>query len=81
MFLKENDIDADCINKVKEGSLAVRMPGSITEEKIKILQDVDYLYISMLKKSGFYDKIWQAINILLLRLPKHSSWLKNSSFI
>ena len=45
--------------------LAVRMPGSITEEKIKILQDVDYLYISMLKKSGFYDKIWQAFSTLL----------------
>ncbi|UAT43439.1 glutamine-hydrolyzing GMP synthase [Anaplasmataceae bacterium AB001_6] len=45
--------------------LAVRIPGEITEEKINILQEIDEVYISALKKENLYDKIWQAFAILL----------------
>jgi len=45
--------------------LAVRIPGSITKEKIKILQNVDDIYIKFLKEKTLYQKIWQAFAILL----------------
>ncbi len=45
--------------------LAIRIIGEITPEKIKILQEADDIYISKLKQSGWYDKIWQAGAILL----------------
>jgi len=45
--------------------LAIRMPGAITKEKIKILKEADYYFISSLKKENLYDKIWQAYAALL----------------
>ena len=45
--------------------LAVRIPGNITNEKIKILQDADQIFIDQLKKKKLYDKIWQAFSVLL----------------
>ena len=45
--------------------LAIRMPGIITNEKIKILKEADYYFIQALKEYGFYHKIWQAYAALL----------------
>jgi len=45
--------------------LAIRMPGSITNEKIKVLKEADYLFINELKKTNLYHKIWQAYAALL----------------
>ena len=45
--------------------LAIRMPGIITNEKIKILKEADYYFIQALKNHGLYDKIWQAYAALL----------------
>tara|TARA_B100000965_G_scaffold107118_1_gene88409 strand:+ start:2734 stop:4296 length:1563 start_codon:yes stop_codon:yes gene_type:complete len=45
--------------------LAIRIPGLITKEKIKILKDADYYFIKALKDHGFYHKIWQAYAALL----------------
>ena len=45
--------------------LAIRMPGLITNEKIKILKEADYLFINELKKTNLYHKIWQAYAALL----------------
>jgi len=45
--------------------LAIRMPGIITNEKIKILREADFYFINELKKSNLYDKIWQAYAALL----------------
>lgn len=45
--------------------LAIRILGEITEEKIRILQDVDDIFISNLKKANLYNKVWQAGAILL----------------
>ena len=45
--------------------LAIRIPGSITYEKIEILQNVDDIYIKFLKEKKLYQKIWQAFAILL----------------
>ncbi|MDC0451955.1 glutamine-hydrolyzing GMP synthase [Candidatus Pelagibacter sp.] len=45
--------------------LAIRMPGIITNEKIKILKEADFYFIKALKDHGLYDKIWQAYAALL----------------
>ena len=45
--------------------LAIRIVGSITAEKIKILQEADYIFIQELIKNNLYDKIWQAYAALL----------------
>ena len=45
--------------------LAIRMPGIITNEKIKILKEADYLFINELKRNNLYHKIWQAYAALL----------------
>lgn len=45
--------------------LAIRILGDITPEKVHILQEADYIFIEGLKKSGLYDKVWQAGVIFL----------------
>ena len=45
--------------------LAIRLPGGITPEKIKILQHADSVYLDEIRKAGLYDKIWQAFAVLL----------------
>ena len=45
--------------------LAVRILGDITEEKVRILQDADDIFISALREWGLYDTVWQAGVILL----------------
>ncbi len=45
--------------------LAIRMPGEITQQKIKILKDADDIFIKALKDYDLYNKIWQAYAALL----------------
>jgi GMP synthase (glutamine-hydrolysing) len=45
--------------------LAIRIPGEITREKVKILQEADAIYIDEIRKAGLYDDIWQAFAVLL----------------
>jgi GMP synthase (glutamine-hydrolysing) len=45
--------------------LSIRIIGSISREKIKILQEADAIFINEIKKRDLYDKIWQAGAILL----------------
>jgi GMP synthase (glutamine-hydrolysing) len=45
--------------------LAVRILGPVTQERIKILQEADDIFISELKKANLYNKIWQAFAVLL----------------
>ena len=45
--------------------LAIRILGEVTEEKVKLLQEADHLYISALKEFDLYNKVWQAGTILL----------------
>ena len=45
--------------------LAIRIVGNITPEKVKILQEADYIFIQELIKNNLYDKIWQAYAALL----------------
>jgi len=45
--------------------LAIRIPGIVTDKKIKILKEADYYFINELRKLNLYDKIWQAYAALL----------------
>ncbi|MDB5531378.1 MAG: guaA [Devosia sp.] len=45
--------------------LAIRCPGGITPEKLDILRRADAIYLDEIRKSGQYDKIWQAFAVLL----------------
>ena len=40
--------------------LAIRILGEITEERLKILREADYIFIEELKKSKLYNETWQA---------------------
>ena len=45
--------------------LAIRILGDITRDKVRILQEVDHIFINGLREWGLYDQVWQAGAILL----------------
>ena len=45
--------------------LGIRILGDITAEKVRILQEVDAIFIDNLKKWNLYDSVWQAGAMLL----------------
>jgi len=45
--------------------LGIRILGDITAEKVRILQEVDHIFIEGLKSQGLYDEVWQAGAMLL----------------
>lgn len=45
--------------------LGIRILGEITEEKVRLLQEADHIWISSLKENDLYDEVWQAGAILL----------------
>ena len=61
-------IDKNIINRhpFPGPGLAIRILGEVTKEKVELLQDVDDIFISELKRNNLYKKIWQAGAILLL---------------
>lgn len=63
----ELGIPADMINRhpFPGPGLAIRILGEVTEEKAKLLQDADDVYIQALKNHDLYNKVWQAGAILL----------------
>jgi len=68
---KTLNIDPNIVNRhpFPGPGLGIRILGEITPEKVRIIQDVDDIFISALKKNGLYDEVWQAGAILL---PIHS---------
>ena len=45
--------------------LGIRILGDITPEKVRILQEVDHIFIRGLRNHNLYDKVWQAGAMLL----------------
>jgi GMP synthase (glutamine-hydrolysing) len=45
--------------------LAIRILGEVSEDKVRILQEVDHIFISSLRSSDLYNKVWQAGAIFL----------------
>jgi len=64
---KELKIPAEILNRhpFPGPGLAIRILGEVTEERLEILREADYVFIDELKKSGYYDMTWQAFAALL----------------
>lgn len=45
--------------------LGIRILGEITPEKVRVIQEVDDIFISGLKEYGLYNQVWQAGSVLL----------------
>ena len=45
--------------------LAVRIIGEVNENRVKILQDADEIFIKILRDKNQYNKIWQAFCVLI----------------
>jgi len=45
--------------------LGIRILGEVTEERVKILQEADHIYINGLLDDDLYKDVWQAATILL----------------
>ena len=45
--------------------LAIRILGEVTEEKVRLLQEADHIYVKALKEHHLYATVWQAGAILL----------------
>lgn len=45
--------------------LAVRIVGEVTEDKLEILREADFIFIEELKKHNLYNSVWQAFAVLL----------------
>lgn len=45
--------------------LGIRILADITEEKVRVLQEVDHIFINGLRQHHLYDKVWQAGAMLL----------------
>ena len=45
--------------------LGIRILGSISAEKVRILQEVDHIFVQGLKDENIYDQVWQAGAMLL----------------
>ncbi|MGI6342372.1 MAG: glutamine-hydrolyzing GMP synthase [Bacteroidales bacterium] len=63
----ELNIDPNILNRhpFPGPGLGIRILGDITADKVKIIQEADYIFIDLLKKRGLYEKVWQAAAILL----------------
>lgn len=45
--------------------LGIRIMGSITKERLDLLRQADDIFISEIREAGWYDRIWQALVVLL----------------
>jgi len=64
---KTLDIDPNILGRhpFPGPGLAIRVLGDITEERVRILQEADDIYIRNLKEAGWYDRVGQAGTIFL----------------
>jgi len=44
---------------------AIRILGEVTKDRLEILRSADHIFREELKKSGYYDKVWQALAALI----------------
>jgi len=64
---KTLDIDSNILGRhpFPGPGLGIRILGDITPDKVRILQEVDHIFITRMKERGLYDDVWQAGAMLL----------------
>lgn len=45
--------------------LAIRILGAVTEERLKVLREVDAVLLEEIREAGYYRKLWQSFAVLL----------------
>lgn len=45
--------------------LGIRILGEVTPERVRVLQEVDHIFVSGLHKHNLYQEVWQAFAVLL----------------
>jgi GMP synthase (glutamine-hydrolysing) len=45
--------------------LAIRVLGEVSEERLKVLREVDVIVLDEVKAAGYYQKVWQSFAVLL----------------
>jgi GMP synthase (glutamine-hydrolysing) len=45
--------------------LAVRLPGEVTAERVRLLQEADAIFLDELREAGWYERVSQAFAVLL----------------
>ena len=45
--------------------LAIRVIGTVSEERLRVLRHADAIYLEEIRDAGLYDQIWQAFAVLL----------------
>jgi GMP synthase (glutamine-hydrolysing) len=60
-------VPADVLNRhpFPGPGLAVRILGAVTPARLAVLKQADAIFIAELKRSGWYDRVWQAFAVLL----------------
>jgi len=61
------DIPAQLLNRhpFPGPGLAVRCPGEVREDRLRIIREADSVFIGELRSSGWYDRTWQAYACLI----------------
>lgn len=64
---KELNLPAEIINRhpFPGPSLAIRVLGEVTLEKLSLLREADAIIVEEIKKAGIYENLWQAFGIFL----------------
>jgi len=45
--------------------LAIRVLGEVTPERVELAREADRIFVEGLRESGWYDRVWQALAILI----------------
>ena len=61
------NMPADLINRhpFPGPGLGIRIIGAVTNERVRVLQEVDFIYINTMKEMNLYNEVWQAFAVLL----------------
>ncbi len=64
---KELDVPEEIVTRqpFPGPGLAIRIIGEVTPERVKVLQEVDWIVIDEIKKAGLYKELWQSFAVLL----------------
>ena len=64
---KELAVPEDIVNRqpFPGPGLAIRIIGEVTQERVKILQEVDDIVVGEIKAAGLYRQVWQSFAVLL----------------